>query len=122
MTAPALAPRAVGATGATYSQAIDLEALRRAHRPLYTERSQLSVDGNTAAAIPFLQWWRAPLLAGFPITPSTKWLEHMAAEVAAGKFDIERDGRRVRAKRVKLLEAEHAWPCCWIEPGSRWGL
>lgn len=108
MTAPATAPRPVEAYGATYAHAVDLAALRRAHRPRYTERTELSVDGNTAAAIPFLQWWRAPLLAGFPITPSTKWLEHLAAEVATGRFDVERDGRKVRAKRVKLLEAEHA--------------
>jgi pyruvate/2-oxoacid:ferredoxin oxidoreductase alpha subunit len=66
------------------------------------------VDGNTAAAIPFLQWWRAPIVAGFPITPSTKWLEHLAAEAGSGRFDVEIGGRRVAGKRVKLLEAEHA--------------
>lgn len=100
--------RPAGPYGATYEDAVDLDALRRIHRPLYTERTELSVDGNTAAAIPFLQWWRAPLLAGFPITPSTKWLEHIAAEVAKGRFDVELEGRRVRGKRLKLLEAEHA--------------
>lgn len=108
MSTQLLPPRATGPYGASYDDAIDLDALRRAHRPLYRERTELSLDGNTAAAIPFLQWWRAPILAGFPITPSTKWLEHAAAEVAKGRFDIEVDGRTVRAKRVKLLEAEHA--------------
>jgi pyruvate/2-oxoacid:ferredoxin oxidoreductase alpha subunit len=97
----------LGNTGATYDGAIDLTALRAAHRARYTEQTTLSVDGNTAAAIPFLQWWRAPIMAGFPITPSTKWLEHMAAEVGSGKFDIELEGRKVRAKRIKLLESEH---------------
>ena len=43
--------------------------------------------------------WRAPLFAGFPITPSTKWLETVAAHLA-------RDTRGLR--RLKLLEAEHA--------------
>src|SRR5579859_5426908 len=89
----------VGNTGAAYEGAVDLEALRAAHRPRYAERARLSVDGNTAAAIPFLQWWRAPIVAGFPITPSTKWLEHVAAEVASGKYDVEVGGGRVRAKR-----------------------
>ena len=64
-----------------YAGAIDLAALRDAHRPLVTARTEVSVDGNTAAAIPFLQWWRAPIVAGFPITPSTKWLEHLAAGI-----------------------------------------
>lgn len=97
-----------GPYGATYEDAIDLDALRAAHRPLLAQRTELSVDGNTAAAIPFLQWWRAPIVAGFPITPSTKWLEHIAAEVGSGRFDVEVNGRRVAGKRVKLLEAEHA--------------
>ena len=87
----------VGRYGATYDDAIDLEALRAAHRPRYTERTRLTVDGNVAAAIPFLQWWRAPIVAGFPITPATKWLEHLAAEVG-----------KTKPKRVKLLESEHA--------------
>ena len=98
----------VGLHGATYDDAIDLGALRRAHRSLYGERTRVSVDGNVAAAIPFLQWWRCPIVAGFPITPATKWLEHLAAEIASDKFDFERDGVRVRPKRVKLLESEHA--------------
>jgi pyruvate/2-oxoacid:ferredoxin oxidoreductase alpha subunit len=100
--------RLVDGYGATYDGAIDLAALRAAHRPRYPERTRVSMDGNTAAAIPFLQWWRCPIVAGFPITPSTKWLEHLAAEVASGKFDVDLGGRKVRAKRVKLLEAEHA--------------
>lgn len=102
------AARTIGSTGASYAGAIDLDALRRAHRDRYTEPTDTSVDGNTAAAIPFLQWWRSPIVAGFPITPSTKWLEHLAAEVGSGRFDVEIGGRRVAGKRVKLLEAEHA--------------
>jgi pyruvate ferredoxin oxidoreductase alpha subunit len=96
-----------GQTGATYRGAVDLAALRAAHRARYLEQTTLTVDGNTAAAIPFLQWWRAPIVAGFPITPSTKWLEHLAAEVGGGKFDVDIGGRKVRAKRIKLLESEH---------------
>jgi pyruvate ferredoxin oxidoreductase alpha subunit len=92
-----MARKLVPPYGAFYEGAIDLGALARAHRVRYAERARLSVDGNTAAAIPFLQWWRAPILAGFPITPATKWLEHLAAE-CAGRPD----------KRVKLLESEHA--------------
>jgi pyruvate/2-oxoacid:ferredoxin oxidoreductase alpha subunit len=103
-----LIERSVGPHGAAYPGAIDLDALRRAHRDRYPEPVEISVDGNTAAAIPFLQWWRSPIVAGFPITPSTKWLEHLAAEVGSGRFDVEVGGRRVAGKRVKLLEAEHA--------------
>jgi len=94
--------------GARYQGAFDLEALRAAHRPAYPDGGRVSVDGNTAAAIPFLQWWRAPIAAGFPITPATKWLEHLAAESGSGKFDVEVGGARRRGKRVKLLESEHA--------------
>lgn len=94
--------------GATYDDAVDLAALRRAHRARYAERTTLTVDGNTAAAIPFVQWWRAPIVGGFPITPSTKWLEHIAAECKSGRFDVEVGGKKVRGKRVKLLESEHA--------------
>jgi len=93
------ARRLVPPYGATYDGSVDLGALRAAHRPRYLERTRKAVDGNTAAAIPFLQWWRAAILAGFPITPATKWLEHLAAEVAAGPSP---------GKRVKLLESEHA--------------
>ena len=90
----------VGGYGARYESAIDLSALRAAHKPQYAGRTEISVDGNTAAAIPFLQWWRSPIMSGFPITPSTKWLEHIAAVIASGKTG--------KAKKVKLLEAEHA--------------
>jgi pyruvate/2-oxoacid:ferredoxin oxidoreductase alpha subunit len=103
-----LTRRMVGPFGARYEGAIDLSALERAHQPVYRERTRVSVDGNVAAAIPFLQWWRSPIVAGFPITPATKWLEHLAAQSASGKFDLEHDGRKVRSKRVKLLESEHA--------------
>src|SRR5580765_2746993 len=106
-SAAAIAPKLVGPYGARYQGAVDLRALAAAHRAIYAERTRISVDGNTAAAIPFLQWWRAPIVAGFPITPSTKWLEHMAAEIGSGKFDVEIGGRTVRAKRIKLLESEH---------------
>jgi len=107
MTAAQVDQILLGSTGATYEGAIDLDALRVAHRARYSEQTMLSVDGNTAAAIPFLQWWRAPIVVGFPITPSTKWLEHQAAEVGAGKFDVEVGGRKIRPKRIKLLESEH---------------
>jgi pyruvate/2-oxoacid:ferredoxin oxidoreductase alpha subunit len=107
MAATQIQPILVGSAGATYREAVDLGALRAAHRARYGEQTAVSVDGNTAAAIPFLQWWRAPIVAGFPITPSTKWLEHIAAEVAGGKFDVDIEGKRVRPKRVKLLESEH---------------
>jgi len=107
MTAAQIEQVLLGNTGTTYEGAIDLDALRAAHLPRYREQTMLTVDGNTAAAIPFLQWWRAPIIAGFPITPSTKWIEHIAAEVGAGKFDVEIGGRKIRAKRIKLLESEH---------------
>jgi len=100
--------RNASAHGVSYPGAIDLEALRTAHADRYPEPAVLQADGNTAAAIPFLQWWRSPIVAGFPITPSTKWIEHLAAESGSGRFDVEIGGRRVAGKRVKLLEAEHA--------------
>jgi pyruvate ferredoxin oxidoreductase alpha subunit len=100
--------RMIPGLGATYDGAIDLDAIRRAHVPVYAERAVINVDGNTAAAIPFLQWWRSPILAGFPITPATKWLEYLAQQASNGRLSIERDGRRVPTKRVKLLESEHA--------------
>lgn len=93
------ARRLVPPYGATYDGSVDLDALRAAHRPRFLERTRKMVDGNTAAAIPFLQWWRAAIVAGFPITPATKWLEHLAAEVTAAGSP---------AKRVKQLESEHA--------------
>ncbi len=104
MTTPAVTPhraapvrRLVPPYGATYDGAVDLGALRDAHRPAFTARTTISVDGNVAAALPFVQWWRAPIVAGFPITPATKWLEYLAQQATTRG-----------APRVKLLEAEHA--------------
>ena len=87
--------KTLNAYGARYDDAIDLAALARAHVPQFRDRTTITVDGNVAAAIPFLQWWRSLVLAGFPITPATKWLEHLAAAKPAGKV-------------VKQLESEHA--------------
>jgi pyruvate/2-oxoacid:ferredoxin oxidoreductase alpha subunit len=42
--------------------------------------------------------WRCVLFAGFPITPSTKWIETVAARLA----------QEPGIRKVKLLEAEHA--------------
>ena len=101
-------PSPVGAYGARYESAIDLAQLARLHRAVYEERTPISADGNVAAAIPFLQWWRTVIVAGFPITPATKWLEHLAAQTMSGRFDVEVNGKRARTKRVKQLESEHA--------------
>ncbi len=87
------------AAGALYPSIIDLEKVRAAHKPFTLERNIVDADGNSAAAYACLQMWRAILFAGFPITPSTKWLETVA--------DIVRKGA-VGTKRIKLLEAEHA--------------
>ena len=92
-------PHATTPAGERYDAAIDLDKVRAAHRALYAARESLSADGNTAAAIATLQLWRAVIYAGFPITPSTKWIESVAAHLAAHPGGI---------KRVKLLEAEHA--------------
>jgi pyruvate ferredoxin oxidoreductase alpha subunit len=86
-------------SGEIYPAAIDLERVREAHRPLYAERDTITADGNTAAAIATLQMWRCIIYAGFPITPSTKWIETVASHLA---------GSGGGKKRVKLLEAEHA--------------
>jgi pyruvate ferredoxin oxidoreductase alpha subunit len=43
--------------------------------------------------------WRCIIYPGFPITPSTKWIEHVASHLAGPKGGL---------KKVKLLEAEHA--------------
>jgi pyruvate ferredoxin oxidoreductase alpha subunit len=86
-------------SGARYDGAIDLERVRAAHRVLYETRESMIADGNTAAAIATLQMWRCILFAGFPITPSTKWIETVAAKIAEDAHGL---------KRVKLLEAEHA--------------
>jgi len=86
-------------SGERYENAIDLAKVRAAHRHLYQARETLSADGNTAAAIAALQMWRCVLFPGFPITPSTKWIETVAAKIAEDP---------THSKRVKLLEAEHA--------------
>lgn len=92
-------PHAATPAGERYDGAIDLARVRDAHRALYAARESLTADGNTAAAIATLQMWRAVLYAGFPITPSTKWIETVAAHLASHPGG---------PKRVKLLEAEHA--------------
>ncbi len=92
-------PHVTTPSGERYTEVIDLERVKAAHVPFYLSREPLTADGNTAAAIATLQMWRAILYPGFPITPSTKWIETVAAKVGAQKGT---------AKRVKLLEAEHA--------------
>lgn len=82
-----------------YPDSIDLSKIRNFHIPLVAAPTQCIADGNTAAAYACLQMWRAVLFAGFPITPSTKWLETIASVVGNQKGGI---------KKVKLLEAEHA--------------
>lgn len=86
-------------SGEMYPDVIDLERVRAAHHALYEAREEITADGNTAAAIATLQMWRCILYPGFPITPSTKWIETVAARLAADPATL---------KRVKLLEAEHA--------------
>jgi pyruvate ferredoxin oxidoreductase alpha subunit len=85
--------------GARYDSVVDLAAYRSRHRPYQAERGYREWDGNMAAAYALLQSWRSAIFAGFPITPSTKWLETIAAEMGSGRFP---------AKKLKLLEAEHA--------------
>lgn len=92
-------PHETTPSGELYPKAIDLERVKAAHIPLYAERETLTADGNAAAAIATLQMWRAVIYAGFPITPSTKWIETVAAKLAEDPKN---------RKRVKLLEAEHA--------------
>ncbi len=87
------------ASGERYDGVIDLERVRAAHHPLHTRREEITADGNYAAAIATLQMWRCVIYPGFPITPSTKWIETVAAKVASDPKTL---------KRVKLLEAEHA--------------
>ncbi|MBI4208747.1 MAG: hypothetical protein HY538_03445 [Deltaproteobacteria bacterium] len=94
--------------GSIFPEVLDLEPLRKKHIPLYRRQERIQMDGNGAAAIASLQFWRAPIYAGFPITPSTKWLEMISTYINAGRFVVEENGRKVSAKRVKLLEAEHA--------------
>lgn len=86
-------------SGEIYREALDLSRVRAAHVPVYEQREQITADGNTAAAIATLQMWRCIIYPGFPITPSTKWIEHVASHIA---------GPRGGLKKVKLLEAEHA--------------
>ena len=85
--------------GERYDNVIDLDKVKAAHIPFYPTREAVTADGNTAAALASLQMWRALVYPGFPITPSTKWIETVAAKVG---------NQKGTAKRVKLLEAEHA--------------
>jgi pyruvate ferredoxin oxidoreductase alpha subunit len=87
------------AGGALFPQAIDLEKIKAAHKPLVTERIVVDYDGNTAAATACCQMWRSVMFAGFPITPSTKWLETVTTLV---------NGPQKGSKFMKLMEAEHA--------------
>jgi len=86
-------------SGEMYPTAVQLDRVREAHRALYTKRETITADGNTAAALATLQLWRCVLFAGFPITPSTKWMETVAAHLS------QQVGGK---KRIKLMEAEHA--------------
>lgn len=86
-------------SGEIYREALDLKRVRAAHINVYEAREQITADGNTAAAIATLQMWRCIIFPGFPITPSTKWIEHVASHIAGPKGGL---------KKVKLLEAEHA--------------
>jgi pyruvate/2-oxoacid:ferredoxin oxidoreductase alpha subunit len=85
-------------SGERFDGVIDLERVRALHRPLQEEPEIVTADGNTAAALATLQMWRCVLFAGFPITPSTKWIETVAAHLA----------KDPGIRKVKLLEAEHA--------------
>ncbi len=85
--------------GERYTDIINLAKVKAAHIPFYPQREAVTADGNTAAAYASLQMWRAIIYPGFPITPSTKWIETVAAKVGA---------QQGTPKRVKLLEAEHA--------------
>ena len=96
---PVFMPHVSTSAGERYDRAIDLAKVRAAHHALYEAREEMTADGNTAAALATLQMWQCVIYAGFPITPSTKYLETVAAKVAA---DPE------TKKRVKLLESEHA--------------
>ncbi len=94
--------------GHSFSEVFDLASLKAKHRPLFEQEERLQKDGNEVAALACLQFWRSPTYPGFPITPSTKWLETIAATINAGHFVVKTNGREVSTKRVKLLEAEHA--------------
>ena len=97
MTPPT--PHVLTPSGERYEGIIDLERVKAAHRPIATSRENTTADGNTAAAIATLQMWRCVIFPGFPITPSTKWIETVAARLASEVGGL---------KRVKLMEAEHA--------------
>ncbi|MEQ1831903.1 MAG: hypothetical protein ABL977_02525 [Candidatus Eisenbacteria bacterium] len=86
-------------SGERYDDVLDLSKVRSAHVPLYDSREEVTADGNTAAALATLQMWRTLIVPGFPITPSTKFLEYIAAKVSS---------QPGTPRRVKLLEAEHA--------------
>ena len=92
-------PHVATPSGERYDGVIDLVRVRESHHALYETREELTADGNTAAALATLQMWRCVIFPGFPITPSTKYLETIAARIAADA---------TTRKRVKLLEAEHA--------------
>ena len=92
-------PHVATPSGERYEGVVDLARVREAHHALYESREELTADGNTAAALATLQMWRCVIFPGFPITPSTKYLETIAARIAADP---------TTKKRVKLLEAEHA--------------
>src|SRR3989338_1412656 len=87
------------AAGVIYPESLALEKMRAAHQALVEEQKDVDADGNTAAAYASLQMWRSALFPGFPITPSTKWLETIAATI---------NNKNLKNKKVKLLEAEHA--------------
>lgn len=95
-------------TGLSFPEEIDLKHLKKIHPALYKKRERIQMDGNGAAALASMQMWRAPIYAGFPITPSTKWIEMISTYVNAGKFVINQNGKVMSTKRVKLMEAEHA--------------
>jgi len=92
-------PHVATPSGERYDGAVRLEPVRAAHIPLFESRETMTVDGNAAAALATLQMWRCQIFAGFPITPSTKWIETVAAKLAATPGS---------KRRVKLMEAEHA--------------
>jgi len=96
---PTPLPHVTTPGGERYDGAIRLDRVREAHHALYEAREEITADGNTAAALATLQMWRCVIFPGFPITPSTKFIETIAAKVAEDP---------THSKRVKLLEAEHA--------------
>ncbi|HEY6194940.1 MAG TPA: hypothetical protein VI504_07865 [Candidatus Eisenbacteria bacterium] len=92
-------PHVTTPSGERYDGAIDLAKVRAAHHALYEAREEMTADGNTAAALATLQMWQCVIFAGFPITPSTKYIETIASRIAADP---------TTKRKVKLLEAEHA--------------